>query len=314
MPNRSLKGILISANPSGAVGITNMMNVFLRLPFENQRQKTFSADIQLKKIPVVFNIERSDEEDGVCAFSIIDTSCSSTERWQMARTCSVAIVCFSVTDSLEDNERFVSECVAELRRSAPRAAVILAANKIDLPDRAVSQTQVAELAKQTHVEIVIECSAKKGTGITELFDEAIAAGFDALDGTSVAIIEPPQQQHSSATTTVVIADAPRDIFATQLVKREVVLTPPVLVPTFKREDDNDDDTVKALLDQHKAKYIDPSESSTALRNQPQTQTPQDVASCTAAILDMASKIERLEAQLAKMTEILLRMEEKQKQQ
>lgn len=62
----------------------------------------------------------------------------------------------------------VQSWVADFREQCPDATVIVAGNKIDCPNRAVTKEEGVSYAEKNNMRY-IECSAKANTGVSELF-------------------------------------------------------------------------------------------------------------------------------------------------
>ena len=64
-------------------------------------------------------------------------------------------------------------CLLDVLDTAGQVPIILAGNKCDLHDQRKVSNTVANATAQKYNAIFIECSAKKGYNITELFENAV---------------------------------------------------------------------------------------------------------------------------------------------
>jgi small GTP-binding protein len=88
------------------------------------------------------------------------------------RSASVALLCFDITN--RDSFRALESWAAELAtKAASDLRTILVGNKLDLADgRVIALHDAGDFAERHNVAEYIECSAKTGDGIIELFTRA----------------------------------------------------------------------------------------------------------------------------------------------
>ncbi|XP_045469949.1 ras-like GTP-binding protein RhoL [Harmonia axyridis] len=87
------------------------------------------------------------------------------------------IVCFSVDQSLASYENVTLKWVPEVRHYKPSTPIILVATKVDLREdptkSCYNRRDGKKLKKKAKAAAYMECSAKTGEGLEEIFIEAI---------------------------------------------------------------------------------------------------------------------------------------------
>lgn len=119
--------------------------------------------------------------------SLVDTT--GIEEYDRLRplcyvNASLSLICFSIDDP-ESADRVLQKWNPEIRHFTGRAPVILVACKIDLRDdpetifklkqrneKPIQTKTGKKLASKIHADAYIECSAKTGVGVEELFRTA----------------------------------------------------------------------------------------------------------------------------------------------
>jgi len=87
------------------------------------------------------------------------------------RGAAAAIVVYSITS--KESFTTMKKWVEELRsRASPDIAIVVVGNKADLEnERAVTPEMVEELKQELNLSTFLECSAKSGQNVTEVFEE-----------------------------------------------------------------------------------------------------------------------------------------------
>ena len=174
---QSLKCVTVG---DGAVGKTCMLMSY--------SMDAFPEDY----VPTVF--------ENYTAMCIVDGRPLSLDLWDtvgqedydrlrpLSYTCTdVFVVCYSVT-SPSSLRNVKDKWIKEIRSHCPHAPIVLAGTKADLRNLSAADKQditfvdfadAKELGEELGVDRVMECSAKTGVGLTELFNEVMKVGLAA---------------------------------------------------------------------------------------------------------------------------------------
>ncbi|KAK0398732.1 hypothetical protein QR680_002728 [Steinernema hermaphroditum] len=153
----------------GSCGKTSLLQRFTSGAFSDEHEPTvfenYVADIMLKKKKVeltLWDTAGQEDYDRIRPFSYIESD--------------VVLLCFDVGRPIT-LENAVMKWVGEIRYYCPGVPVIVVANKADLrkEQATVSATDGSSAADRIGAYAYIECSAKSGEAVAEVFEIAVRA-------------------------------------------------------------------------------------------------------------------------------------------
>ncbi len=168
-----------------SVGKTSSIKAYMDQKLKRDYIATIGVDVSTIKIPIEDKSDKKKKKENVTltVWDLAGQNQFQNIRQNFYLGANIGILIFDVTrkDTFEDLEDWIKEVEGTITHQLP---FFLVGNKIDLPERVISQEEIAEFA-DNHDQIILthETSALTGKGIRELFHlcaEIIYNGEKAL--------------------------------------------------------------------------------------------------------------------------------------